>query len=647
MYYYEVAPTKIVRSGTDTYTYSAAAELAIGQLVMVEIGKTVATGIVIQAVAKPAYETKPIQQVIDEPPLPRELLTSLLWLRDYYVTPLATVLRTALPQGITKRRRTPYEPTGVLSKRPPIEKLTSEQTLAIEKLDALSSGTTLLHGVTGSGKTMVYIDQIKKTLEAGRSAIVLVPEIALTSQLLDYLAQHIGNRIIVTHSRQSEAERHSIWQYCLRTSEPHVIVGPRSTLFMPLKNIGVIVVDEMHEPSFKQEQSPRYSALRLASILGRHHKAKVIFGSATPPVSEYYLATSTNQLIISMQKPARKNTVRPDITLVDMTKRTNFSRHRFLSNKLIVQMEQTLASHKQVLVFHNRRGSAPTTLCENCGWQAGCPRCFVPLTLHSDKHELRCHICGFTDRVPTSCPVCHQTAILHKGIGTKLIESELSKLFPKAVIARFDGDTDDATSLDRRYQELFEGSIDIIIGTQAIAKGFDLPHLRTVAVIQADAGLTLPDFAAPERTFQLLAQVVGRVGRSSHATDVIIQSYQPEHPSVQLGIHQNYDEFYRRTIALRQKTLYPPFIFLLKLTCVYKTEAAAIRNARILAKSLQDKLPAHVTILGPAPAFYERKHDTYRWQLTLKSHTRADLVAALAHLPSSHWQFELDPTSLL
>jgi primosomal protein N' (replication factor Y) len=249
--------------------------------------------------------------------------------------------------------------------------------------------------------------------------------------------------------------------------------------------------------------------------------------------------------------------------------------------------------------------------------------------------------------VPTSCPDCHSADIIHKGIGTKLIESELRKLFPNSTIARFDGDSETGDSVEQRYKELYDGSIDLIIGTQVIAKGLDLPNLRTVGVIQADAGLSLPDYSSSERAFQLLAQVIGRVGRSHHPTNVIVQSYQPSHPAVVYGLKQDYDSFYTEALALRQKGRFPPFVHLLKLTCVYKTETAAIKNAKKLADELRLNVSKDVQILGPTPAFYERQHDTYRWQLTLKSPTRAALIDALKHVPSTHWQTELDPISLL
>lgn len=251
------------------------------------------------------------------------------------------------------------------------------------------------------------------------------------------------------------------------------------------------------------------------------------------------------------------------------------------------------------------------------------------------------------ERVPTCCPACQAATIIHKGIGTKLLHSELSRLFPQARIARFDGDTTGEASLDRQYQSLYDGDIDIIIGTQIVAKGLDLPHLRFVGVVQADTGLALPDYQSSERVFQLLAQVCGRVGRNEHASSVVIQSYQPTHPAITYGTKQDYEGFYRETLDQRRQTLFPPFTHLLKLICVYKTELSAIEQSRALAAQLRPQLPRHVSIIGPAPAFYERTRDTYRWQLIIKSPVRADLVNIVGRIPPTHWQYELDPISLL
>ena len=645
MRYYEVAPTKIVRANANSFTYSSNSVLTIGAFVMIPLSKQTLLGVVIKEVARPTYETKEISNPLDIPSLPEQLLQTALWMSNYYHTHLATVFQTILPRGLTKSRRLKQRSSIVHERDRTNFLLNKQQQAALDTLSKTSSGTVLLHGVTGSGKTTVYIEYAKKMLAQDKSVIVLVPEIALTSQLVAEFQQHFPD-VVLAHSKQTEAERHTSWLSVANSMAPQVIIGPRSALFLPLNSIGAIIVDEAHEPSYKQDQSPRYSALRVAGVLAKLHKGIVIQGTATPLVSEYFLAKENNRPIIKLPERARADAVAPEVTLVDMTKRSSFVRHRFLSDELLSKMQTSLDSGEQTLIFHNRRGSASTTLCENCGWSAACPRCFIPLTLHSDTHELRCHICAYNEKVPTSCPVCQETDIIHKGIGTKLVESEIRRIFPNKKIMRFDGDSESTETIEHNYQALYSGEVEIIIGTQVVAKGLDLPKLSTVGVVQADAGLSLPDFSSSERTFQLLAQVIGRVGRSSRPTNVVIQSYQPSNPAVQYGIEQNYDAFYKETLAVRKQSNFPPFTHLLKLTCTYKTEAAAIRNSKALANLIRTQHP-DVSVLGPTPAFYERQRDTYRWQITVKSAKRAQLLEIISEIPSQYWQYDIDPMNLL
>ena len=646
MYYYEVAPNQIIRTDCESFTYSSETLLQIGHIVLVEVGKKQIIGVILRKTNKPSYVTKPIISIIEPTPLPKQLVELSSWLSKYYASPLAAVLQTILPRGIQKKRRpSPPQPEIVKRNRTNIV-FSKEQATALKEIANTESGTFLLQGITGSGKTEVYIETAKQAILAGSSVIVLVPEIALTSQLVSEFSNHFEN-LLITHSKMTESARHNIWKETLVSDEPRIIIGPRSALFTPFKKIGAIIIDEAHEPSYKQEQTPRYSALRAATMLGRFHKAKVIFGSATPSVADRYLAEASGRPILKLNNQARTGSIPSSIELVDMKKRDNFNGHRFFSKQLLTEIEKNLKNKEQVLIFHNRRGSASTTLCKECGWTAECPKCFLPLALHADNYQLRCHICGFQIAVPTSCPTCGSTNVIHKGIGTKLIESELRKLFPSANIARFDADNTNDEAVNARYQDLYNGVIDIAIGTQVVAKGLDLPQLRTVGVIQADTGLALPDFNTNERTFQLLAQVVGRVGRNEHQTKVIIQTYKPDHPSIIDGLTQNYESFYKQALLERKKGSFPPFTHLLKLTCVYKTEAAAIKNSQKLAKELREKINKSVQILGPTPAFYERQHDTYRWQIVLKSPKREYLIDTLKLVPPKFWQYELDPTGLL
>jgi primosomal protein N' (replication factor Y) len=646
MYYYEVAPNRIVRAGSTSFTYSSERVLSVGRIVSIEVGKKQLVGVVISQTTEPSYAVKPVTAVLEERPIPESLVQLALWLADYYRTPLATVLQTLLPSGLGKKRRGSYQASHQSVRNRTKIVFNNAQVAAIDAITSGENGTYILQGVTGSGKTEVYKEVARRAVDAGKSVIMLVPEISLTSQLVSEFSIDFPD-MIVTHSQMTEAERHLAWREALNSPTPRVVIGPRSALFMPVPRLGAILIDEAHEPSYKQEQSPRYSALRAAGVLGKLSDAPVVLGSATPLVTDRYLAEFAGRPVLRLDERARSGAKAAQIELIDMTKRQNFSKHRFISDRLIASIEKNLASGKQTLVFHNRRGSASTTLCENCGWTALCPNCIVPLVLHGDTFSLSCHICGHQEKVPTACPVCHATEIIHKGIGTKLVESELRKLFPKARVARFDSDNRADETVNSQYQALYDGDIDIAIGTQVVAKGLDLPHLRTVGVIQADSGLSLPDYAAAERTFQLLAQVIGRVGRDEHASEVIVQSFQPSHPIIGYGLKQDYEGLYTYMIEERRRAQFPPFRYLLKLTNAYKTEAAAVRSAKELARTLRDAVHSDVRILGPTPAFYERGRDSYRWQLVLKSPKREHLVDALAHLPPAYWQAELDPSSLL
>ena len=608
------------------------------------VGKRIVNGVVLENVKdKPKFRTKPIEAIIAPHPLPKPLLQLALWLSEYYATHLATALQTVLPAGLHRTRRN----QSFLVTHPKRDRtkivLNKDQQTVLSVLERSPSGTVLLHGVTGSGKTQVYIEAAKHQSRNGRSSILLVPEIALTPQLVAEFANHFQN-LVVTHSGMTEAQRHQAWLEVLNSTTPMVVIGPRSALFMPLNNIGLIVVDECHEPSYKQEQAPRYSALRAASVLAQHHSAKLILGSATPSVTDYYIAQSNKSPIPKLTKPAIK-TAPVNIDIVDLKNRDQFRRHRFFSKTLVERIEEAMAGGYQALLFHNRRGTAPTTMCDHCGWIAECPRCFLPLTLHADQHHLRCHLCAYQTNIPPSCPVCHEPTIIFKGIGTKLIEEEVRKLFPKARIARFDADTHPSEAVHNRYQDLYDGSIDILIGTQMLAKGLDLPKLSTVGVIQADSGLVLPDYQAEERVFQLLYQVIGRVGRSETAGHVVIQTYQPDHPIIKAAIERDYQAFYQTELAKRQSGHFPPFRYLLKLTCSYKTEDGAVRASQKLANELRKAHP-ELEILGPTPAFYERLGGNYRWQLVLKAKVRSHLLAVIKTLPAG-WQADIDPVSLL
>lgn len=659
MLFYELIPTKLFRAGGGVLTYASTQTLTPGQIVLVPLGRSTTPAIVYRSVPQPDFSCREVTKVIYQTPLPTHLLKALTWLSRYYLAPLPSVASLILPVGINKTRRkpkafTPFAPVSSTSASS--IPLNTAQRQAISQLSTIASSTKLLFGVTGSGKTNIYLSLAQETLAAGRSIILLVPEIALTSQLVQIFESTFPGKTLLLHSRQTEAERHLTWEHILQHTDPTIVIGPRSALFAPLHNLGLIIVDEAHESSYSQDSNPKYSALRLSSFIAQTLKITCLLGSATPLVSDFYLAKGKHSLV-SLTTKAKSSAVTPEIKIVDFTSRVDFSRSRYFSDPLLTTIKTNLEHHQQTLIYHNRRGSALLTLCENCGWQALCPNCFLPLTLHSDSYTLLCHACGHSHKIPSSCPECHSPAILHKGFGTKLLESELQKLFKQARIIRFDADNKKGETLDSRFAELQTGAYDIIIGTQTVSRGLDLPHLASIGIVQADAGLSLPDFSAEEKTFELLTQVIGRVGRGHLDTaSVIIQTFRPSDPVINFAVQSDYLAFYQYLIQKRRHQFLPPFAYLAKVSVTYKTEATALKKIRQISTSLRAflaQIPASETnprffISPPTPCFHERTASGYSWQIVLKSTNRQLLLNALATLePKLSAHIYLDPPSLL
>lgn len=645
MKYYLIAPAKTFHSSDNLLTYSSETPLKIGQIVAIPLGCQSTIGIVVKNTTQPDFDTKSITKIIYEQPLPKKLVDALFWLSSYYRCPLSTVIQAALPRGITKNRR------GKLPEAPnitPIDNpLNSAQRTAIRAIEENPANTILLHGITGSGKTNIYIELCARTLAKNQSVILLVPEIALTSQLVRNFQQHFKN-ITLLHSNLTESLRHQLWEKILTDNQPQVIIGPRSALFAPVQDLGLIIIDEAHEPAYHQEQNPKYSASLLAGKL-----AKTVLGTATPLISDYYLCKSHNA-IVEINQLAIESDKHTNISVIDLKDRSDFTKSRILSNQLIESIKASLANHTQSMLFHNRRGTAPMTICDKCGWQALCPNCFLPLVLHADAFQMRCHTCARNFPVPTACPECKNASIHHKGFGTKLIEDELHRLFPSAKIARFDMDTDDDLKLTKIYDEVYRGDYDIIVGTQMIAKGFDFPRLTTLGIVQADAGLSLPDFSSEERTFQLITQVIGRAKRGHQNSNIFIQSFQPDHPIISLASQSDYASFYNYLVQKRQQSKLPPYSFLLKLSVTYKTETATVKNIRTLYKKViqtakQLQIPENrIVVSPPMPAFHERTSTGYTWQLVIKAKSRQNLLDIFDHLPKNNYlHYDFDPISLL
>src|SRR3989338_1309802 len=612
MHYYEVFLADSHCHSSAPLTYSSDQELKPLSVVTVPLQKRMASGFVMRSVTKPSFSTKPIKSLLSDRPLPIQCLALAKWLSDYYATTLSDAMRQFAPSKPTIRRTRPEQAQSITA-TPAVQiefdlPLTADQKAAIAAINKSRNITVLLHGETGTGKTRVYLELAREVLDSSHSVILLTPEIALTTQLAAAVEQLLPHPTYVLHSQLSPAKRKQLWFQVLEASGPVVVIGPRSALFAPIKDLGLIVVDEAHEPAYKQEQSPRYYALRVASQLGLICQAKVILGTATPSIADYYLADE-HQAVVRMTKLAIDHSHgEPKAEVIDIKDRRNFSRNPYLSNRLITAMKASLADKKQVMIYLNRRGTSRLILCDACGWQLICPHCDVPLVYHADKHSARCHICGYSQAPPLQCPNCHNPDIIYRSVGTKALIKNIAKLFPQYRLARFDSDNVAGEHINEVYSRLRAGEIDILVGTQLLAKGFDLPKLNLVGIVNAETSLSLPDFTAEERAFQLLYQVIGRVGRGYGRGQVVIQAYDPSNTVIQAAITKNWLKFYNETLKQRRQFNFPPFVFVLKLVCKLASQTSARRAAENLRVRLEEvRLP--VEIVGPTPSFYEHRYE--------------------------------------
>lgn len=645
-YYYKIVPDKITGPPPHIFTYESNVKFEVGQLSAIKVGTRDFRGVVLEEVVKPVFKTKKATGLDGKVVVPKTLLDTLIWISAYYLCPLPLVIA----QVLSSQKNSPPVNTPLMK---PIQRktdnnstppLTKEQDSVISSILQSEQGTFLVKGITGSGKTRVYLEIAKQVIQKGKSVLVLVPEISLTSQMRDWFAEVIDNEIYITHSNMKVSERNKIWQNIVSAKEPFVLIGPRSALFAPISNLGLIVVDEFHDQAYKQEQAPKFHAIRVASKLAQINQARLILGSATPPIAELKFANDKRVQILQLTKPAVSNAVLPEVTVVDMRSTIKVSTKYWLSLELKKAMDKSLSNNEQILLYYNRRGSATLSMCQKCGWVHKCHKCHLPLTLHADIQSTLCHICGKSESVPLQCPDCQSTYVAFKGIGTKQIETDIKTLFPGVNIGRFDSDTKKHEAVEARFQDMVDGNIQIIIGTQMIAKGLDLPKLGLVGVILPDISMNLPDFTSSEKTFQLLYQVIGRVGRHRHSDKVIVQTYQPDNPAIKFALRRDYGAFYKHEIIQRKFSRFPPFKHLMKITCSYSTPSKAkieLTKFKNQIVNLKD-----IEVLGPVPAFHERVNNKYRWQLVCKTSNRK-LLVDLARNINSNWTVDLDPINLL
>jgi len=529
----------------------------------------------------------------------------------------------------------------------------------------------LLHGVTGSGKTEIYLRAAAQALKRQQQVIILVPEISLTPQTVQRFMSRFPGQVGLYHSGLTDGERYDTWRR-VRQNELSIIIGPRSALFLPYNNPGLIVIDEFHDESYYQDEAPVYNAVQVAINYAQITHSPIILGSATPDLCLYHQATQEGWPIINLPKRiyahadtyavyniamnnvehslAERELPLPDVRIVDMRAELKAGNSSIFSFSLQESLKAVLQAGQQAILFLNRRGSSTYVFCRDCGYTLKCPNCEIPLTLHlQQSKQLTCHVCGYNRQMPTSCPQCGSKRIRHYGTGTERVETEVKQLLPGVRTLRWDFETSRGKGAHEMIMQHFKNhQADVLIGTQMLAKGLDLPLVTLVGIILADVGLTLPDYRASERTFQLLMQVAGRAGRSPLGGHVIIQSFMPEHYAIQAAASHDFTTFYNKELDYRRELKYPPYVDLVRMEYRHLSEEKAKAAADLMAERLRDWIKEQhhrsMALIGPVSPFYERVNRLYRWQIILKGANPAALLAGKA-LPD--WRVEVNPPNLL
>lgn len=634
MHYYNISPS---RPFIDTLTYASDIPLCIGTRVQIPVGRSNCYGFVIEEKKESDidFEVKKILAVVDDHPLfNKKNLGFYKWVSDYYHYPLGETLSLVLP-GLPPKKSLDLGQlkTTSIEKEGPIVNLSEEQKLALKgllnkDLQKKYEGRTLLQGVTGSGKTEVYIELIKEKIREGKGVLVIVPEIALTPQLINRISHHFSGEISVIHSEIPKAKKYNEW-IKLALGKSLLCIGARSAVFSPIKDLGLIVVDEEQDNSYKQDDRLRYNARDCAVMLGRLFSAQVVLSSATPSLETYYNAVSSKYFHIDIKNRVMGLCL-PDTILVDLKKASMTSSN--FSEELVKNIKETLDKKEQAIIYLNRRGYSNTMICKTCGNRFLCPKCSITLTEHRSKNIMLCHYCGYERNIPDYCDVCSSHQLYSLGSGTEKIYEEIKQLFPLARLARMDSDSiKGKTQLTDILDKINNKDVDIIVGTQILGKGHDFPQVTLVGIINADTNLNIPDFRSSERTFQQITQVSGRAGRTCKGK-VVIQSYMPEYYAVNYAVKNDLKSFYQEELSLRQEVGYPPFIYLADLKFSGLSKKETKEEACSVLDILKDIMKSNsldIRVLDPNPSPIPVINKKHRFHIVIKSSSRANLNSLL------------------
>lgn len=610
-----------------TFTYAVDKEkwpsVQPGIRVVVPFGSRKTYTALVVGVDTPEPKTHKVKEIIDcidtAPVVLESQLALWNWISEYYMCPPGEVFKAAIPSGLDLNRKTRKKPEDI-SPLQSLSVLNNAQKQAFEQIKTAFSSTdvVLLHGVTSSGKTEIYIHLIKEALERNQQVLYLLPEIALTAQIINRLKSAFGQMVSVYHSKYSLSDRIKTWKRLLSDDQPHVILGVRSAIFLPLRNPGLIIIDEEHENTYKQfDPAPRYHARDTAIMLARQKGAKVLLGTATPSIETYYNCRTGKYSLVELNERYKELQL-PEIIVEDIRRlRKRKQMHSHFSPSLVNDIGEALANKEQVILFQNRRGFSIFLKCTDCGEVPRCRYCDVTLTYHKKNNRLHCHYCGFNMAVPAKCPSCSNGDLRMHGFGTEKIEEEIALLFPSANIERLDTDAAGSRKSFESLIKRFESrESDILVGTQMVSKGLDFDNVRLVGIIDADTLLNYPDFRAHERSFQLMSQVAGRAGRKNKRGRVIIQTSDPEHPIIRSVLKNDFQSMYFRQISERKNFSYPPFSRLVNVTLKHRNidllDKASEVFADLIRKTVSEK------IVGPEYPLVSRIRNLYLKSLLIK-----------------------------
>lgn len=645
MNYYEVSPATNKYQGESALTYSHVGTLKKRQIVEVKVRNVVCLAVVEKQVPKPEFKTNKIEKEIKGLYLSDNQLELFRFLREYYPDNIGSTMKLFVPSYLAKydKDKKINNPSANIDPLKP--QLNKEQLKTYKEISDKPPGTFVLNGVTGSGKTRIYLELARDQINSGKSVMILTPEIALTAPMEQEFKKTFKDIVFTNHSNLTPNQKLKLHQDIYQANRPIVVIGPRSSLFMPIDDLGLIIVDEFHETSYKQESSPRYFANRVASKLSQITKSKLVFGSATPPLTDYYIAEQKNVTILDINTSAITNK-RPQMhqMVVDLSDENEQTSYPLLGKTSLDEISKSIKNNEQVLVYINKRGSFRSILCKQCGWQFKCPSCDLPLIYHQDIHLAICHTCGHKTKAPTSCESCGSMDVFFTSPGTKSIADTLAKVFPTARIRRYDKDNKKSERIESNFQSISTGDVDIIVGTQMIAKGFDLPKLSLVVMLITEGALNFPDYTSNERSYQLIKQLAGRVNRGHRKGKVILQTFNPKSEVIDYS-KKDWVDFYREELLKRKSLDFPPFSSALKIQAEHRDRTKVEKTLVDIASQLSTDY-RNITILGPSPSFIEKKLGKFHWQLIVMSKNRKVLVEITKSLPKT-LKKDLDPINFL